>query len=193
MTHSLTIFTWITIGCWILFCSYWLLLRNKTKENIKVRTAKERFMGALGYFLIFSSLYAPLLMTGGIGRRILPADVVLQTAGVVLCITGILICIWSRYLLGKNWSGGVTAKKDHELVMTGPYRFVRHPIYTGFITAVTGTTLVTGGLAAIIMTLIFALGLCIKINQEEILLSNLFPEAYTAYQQHTRKLIPFIW
>ncbi|MFY0255962.1 methyltransferase family protein [Chitinophaga sp. 30R24] len=193
MIESITIFTWITICCWVLFCSYWLLLRNKTKENIQARTTRQRYMGALGYVLILTLLYLPLLAGEGFTGRILPTHYLLQAIGATLCIAGISICIWSRFILGSNWSGGVVAKENHELIIKGPYRLVRHPIYTGFIAALTGTCLVTGSLPAMIVTCVYSLGLCMKINREEVLLNDLFPEAYTAYQQHTRKLIPFIW
>lgn len=193
MAENPTIFTWITICCWVLFCSYWLLLRNRTKENVQVRTIKQRLMGVLGHVLIFTLMYLPLFVSGGFAGRILPASYPLQFTGAILCAAGVGIAIWSRLLLGNNWSGGVTAKKDHELVIKGPYRFVRHPIYTGYIMAMAGTCLVTGGLAAIVFTALYAMGLCVKINQEEVMLSNLFPGTYSTYQQHTRKLIPFIW
>ncbi|HVI46348.1 MAG TPA: isoprenylcysteine carboxylmethyltransferase family protein [Chitinophaga sp.] len=169
------------------------MLRNRTKENVQVRTTRQRIMGALGYVIIFTFLYLPLFVKGGFAGRIIPNTAWLQLTGALLCIVGVGTCIWSRALLGSNWSGGVTAKKDHELVVKGPYRLVRHPIYTGFICALAGTCLVTGGLGAIVITSVYTLGLCMKINQEEVLLSDIFPGSYAAYQQHTRKLIPFIW
>ncbi|WP_113613719.1 methyltransferase family protein [Chitinophaga flava] len=186
----MTIFTYITFCCWILFCICWLLLRNRTKENVQTRTPGQRFMGALGYLIIFLALYLPLFTQH---YRLLPNHLYLQTAGAILCMVGVATAIWSRVLLGTNWSGGVHAKKDHELIVRGPYRLVRHPIYTGFIFAMTGTSLVTGGWSGVIISLVYALGLCLKIAQEEILLNELFPGTYAVYQQHTRKLIPFIW
>ncbi|WP_220100745.1 methyltransferase family protein [Chitinophaga oryzae] len=182
------LFTWITLCCWIIFICCWLALRNRTRENIQFRTNRQRWLAATGYVLIFTGLYLPLLT----GARLLPAWWSLQATGVLLCIAGIGLCIWSRLLLGVNWSGGVAAKRDHELVTKGPYRVVRHPIYTGFLMALTGTSLVTGGGAAIVVTVVCALGLYLKITREETLLNELFPGAYAAYRQRTRKLIPFL-
>ncbi|MBC9929111.1 methyltransferase family protein [Chitinophaga qingshengii] len=186
--ESPTLFTWVTCNCWLVFGCCWLTLRNRTKENVQLRTTRQRWMGFIGYCVIFVSLYLPLFT----GTRLLPALSALQAAGALLCIGGIALCIWSRLLLGTNWSGGVAAKKDHELIVKGPYRLIRHPIYTGFITALAGTSLVSGGSAALIATLVCAMALYLKIEQEETLLNELFPGTYAAYQQQTRKLIPFI-
>jgi protein-S-isoprenylcysteine O-methyltransferase Ste14 len=193
MIENITISTWITICCWVLFCSYWLLLRNSTRKNIGGRTLRQRYMGTLGYVLIFTMLYLPLFVRGGFAGRILPASDLLQGIGAAICIAGVGLCIWSRTILGRNWSGGVAAKQGHELIIKGPYRLVRHPIYSGFIIALAGTCLVTGGMAAIAITFIYALALCLKINQEEVLLKDVFPGTYAVYQQKSRKLIPFIW
>ncbi|WP_343746370.1 isoprenylcysteine carboxylmethyltransferase family protein [Chitinophaga sp.] len=186
--ENLTLFTWITLCSWILFGCCWLTLRNRTKENIQHRTTRQRWMAAIGYMIIFSALYYPLFT----GSRLLPASPLLQGLGALLCVTGVCLSVWSRLLLGTNWSGGVAAKRNHELIVKGPYRLVRHPIYTGFLTALAGTSLVVGGGAAIFVTIICALSLYLKIGQEEILLNELFPDAYAAYQRQTRKLIPFI-
>jgi len=193
MIQKITIFTWVTIYCWVLFCSYWFLLRNKTRKNIQGRTPRQRYLGVLGYVLIFSLLYSPLFVSGGFAGSILPVHYLLQGCGAALCIAGVGLCIWSRTILGRNWSGGVTAKQGHELIIKGPYRLVRHPIYSGFITALAGTCLVTGGLAAMVITGIYTLALCLKINSEEVLLRDIFPDSYEVYQQQTRKLIPYIW
>lgn len=193
MMESITLFTWMTVCCWVLFCSYWLLLRNRTRENIRKRTTRQRYLGTLGYLLAFTLLYLPLFVRGGFAGRVLPAHYLLQGIGGIMCMAGVGLCIWSRTLLGQNWSGGVTAKQGHELIVKGPYRLVRHPIYTGFLTALTGTCLVTGGLAAIMITCLYTLALCLKINAEEVLLKDVFPDTYALYQQQTRKLIPFIW
>ncbi|RAJ77318.1 protein-S-isoprenylcysteine O-methyltransferase [Chitinophaga dinghuensis] len=189
----MTIFTWATIASWVLFCSYWILLRNKTSKNVRERTVRQRYLGPLGYVVIFGLLYLPLFVSGGFFGRILPSNALLQGIGATLCMAGIGICIWARTVLGRNWSGGVTEKHGHELVVKGPYRLVRHPIYSGFLTALAGTCMVTGGLAAMVITFIYTLALSRKLNSEEALLKDLFPGTYEVYQQQTQKLIPFIW
>src|SRR2546430_664453 len=70
--------------------------------------------------------------------------------GAVLCIAGLAFCVWARFTLGRNWSGLVTLKGGHELITSGPYAFVRHPIYTGLLTMCVATALVLGHIAGII-------------------------------------------
>ncbi|MBU3122638.1 methyltransferase family protein [Sinomicrobium weinanense] len=178
----------------MLFSIIWLWQRNKTKENVSTRTVSQKIAAFSGYVIIFSALYLPLFFTKGtVAESIIPQYDIIQNFGVLLCVCGIFTSIWSRLLLGWNWSGGVTAKKDHELIVTGPYRFVRHPIYTGFIAALIGTCLVTGGIVGIVITGLYIFGLYAKINKEEQLLADLFGDVYSDYQKRTCKLIPFLW
>lgn len=110
----------------------------------------------------------------------------------VLTMCGVGIAIWARVYLGRNWSGAPSVKEDHELVTSGPYAYVRHPIYTGVIlaalgSAATGTVFGIGTLIA--ATVIFLL----RIKKEEQIMTSLFPEEYPKYQMRTKKLIPFVW
>ncbi|MCW3465732.1 methyltransferase family protein [Chitinophaga nivalis] len=182
---------WISFVGWALFIVCWGLLRNATKENVQHRTRQQQVMAFMGYVLAFVLLYLPVFINNRV--RILPATAGWQLTGAVLCIVGIGLCIWSRLMLGVNWSGGVAAKKAHELIVSGPYHWVRHPIYTGFIMALAGTCLVTGSWPGMFITVLYTLGLCVKIGAEEKLLCDLFPDAYSHYQQRTHRLIPFLW
>ena len=109
-----------------------------------------------------------------------------------LTLLGVLFAIWARVHLGRNWSAGPAVKEKHELVVSGPYRFVRHPIYTGVLLAVLGAAL-TGSFFAIgILILSFAM-VFRRIGKEEMIMLELFPSDYPAYQARTKRLIPFLW
>jgi protein-S-isoprenylcysteine O-methyltransferase Ste14 len=110
----------------------------------------------------------------------------------VLALLGLGIAIWARLHIGRNWSPRPAVKEHHELVTTGPYTFVRHPIYTGVILMVLGTAL-TGSIFGIVVCIAGAALFISRISIEEKIMLDLFPQEYSAYQTRTKKLIPFVW
>ena len=105
--------------------------------------------------------------------------------------TGIALAIWARVYLGRNWGMPTSQKADPELVTSGPYRFVRHPIYTGILIALLGTALATNLLGLIIVGLLGAY-FYYSASVEEKNLTATFPTAYPAYRASTKMLIPFV-
>ena len=98
----------------------------------------------------------------------------------------------ARFFLGRNWSGIVTIKQGHTLVRKGPYRFVRHPIYTGLLLAIFGTALAIGEIRALIGAgLVFALFVH-KISLEESFMTEQFGADYADYRRNVKALIPFV-
>jgi protein-S-isoprenylcysteine O-methyltransferase Ste14 len=117
---------------------------------------------------------------------------VLGWVAAALTALGILFAIWARIHLGRNWSAAPAVKEHHELVTSGPYRFVRHPICTGVILAVFGSAL-TGTLFSIGVFIVVCIIFHLRVNKEERIMLELFPDTYPAYQAATKKLIPFVW
>jgi protein-S-isoprenylcysteine O-methyltransferase Ste14 len=99
---------------------------------------------------------------------------------------------WARVLLAGNWSGSVTLKHGHELVVDGPYRWVRHPIYTGLLVALAGTALALGEWRGLLAIAIAAAALWRKLQLEEALMRGQFGDAYVRYAEHVPPLIPFV-
>jgi protein-S-isoprenylcysteine O-methyltransferase Ste14 len=137
------------------------------------------------------------LMSG----RLLPRDLnpvliphtdAMQIIAVAVCVWGLWICIWARRTLAGNWSSSVTFKQDHELIRTGPYRFVRHPIYTGILLMVLAVVIAAGRLHCWLGLVLMAVGFWIKLSQEERLLLRHFPEAYPLYQKQVKALVPWV-
>ena len=111
----------------------------------------------------------------------------------ILCIIGLMFSVWARIYLGKNWSGRIAIKQDHELIQTGPYALSRNPIYTGFLLAFIGCAM-TEGLRKDYISLLFIVpGIFIKIAKEEIYMTQLFADRFVTYKQKVKKLIPFIY
>jgi protein-S-isoprenylcysteine O-methyltransferase Ste14 len=113
-------------------------------------------------------------------------------AGGVLCIIGLAFTVWARATLGGNWSGAVTLKECHELIDRGPYRLMRHPIYTGLMTMFVATVIALGHLAGIIGALLFFVSFWIKLGDEEKLMLKHFRDQYAAYQQRVKRIISFV-
>jgi protein-S-isoprenylcysteine O-methyltransferase Ste14 len=118
---------------------------------------------------------------------------VLAALMVALCIAGFAFAWWARLHLGRLWSGTVTRKEGHHVVDTGPYRIVRHPIYTGILVSAFATVVIRASSAALAGALFLLAGFWIKARLEEnFLRAELGTEAYDAYARRTAMLVPFL-
>lgn len=115
----------------------------------------------------------------------------LRVLGVVLLGAGLAIAVWARVFLGRNWGMPMTQKQEPELVTRGPYRFVRHPIYSGLLLAGLGTVL-ANNLYWLTVWGVMAIYFIYAARTEERLLMATFPSAYPSYQARTKMLIPLI-
>lgn len=123
---------------------------------------------------------------------LLPHNLATFWLGFMLVLAGIALSITARVSLGGNWSGIVTLKQDHELVCRGPYRLVRHPIYTGILTAILGTAIAQGELRSLLAVALVAAAFVRKIGVEETFLAEAFGDAYDRYRREVPALIPFV-
>ncbi len=186
----------IIITCWIIFLGFWLVTAGATKDVAERESRASR----LGYALPLMA-GAVLLFRGfgdrgypwGAGRHVLPALTALAWTGVALAILGLMLALWARVTLGRNWSAAVVVRKDHELIMRGPYALMRHPIYTAILVMFLGTALAVGTIEAAAGFLLIAASLWIKLRREERLMMCQFPDEYPAYRRRVKRLVPFIW
>ena len=111
----------------------------------------------------------------------------------LICFLGLTICVWARHTIAGNWSSNVTFKENHELIQKGPYRYVRHPIYTGILLMLSSLAPVFGTLNAYLSILVFFALYWYKLRQEETLLTQHFPNEYPEYKSRVKALIPFIF
>jgi protein-S-isoprenylcysteine O-methyltransferase len=111
----------------------------------------------------------------------------------IVTLAGLIVMIWSRITLGKNWSANVVLKEEHELIISGPYSFVRHPIYSGLLLMILGVTLYAGSFAWAFLLILFFVGAYFKALKEEELMIKQFPQEYNNYKMRVRALIPFIF
>lgn len=112
--------------------------------------------------------------------------------GLTLAAIGAGFALWSRILLGKNWSLAVQQKENHELIKNGPYSLVRHPIYSGLLLLFCGHALIVGDYRAILAVVIVFVSFWLKLKKEEVVLTKAFGTHYSQYRQKPKALIPFI-
>ena len=144
----------IISGCWLVFVATWVLGALSTKRTVYRESRAQR----LRYWVLL--VVACFLQLCGrrlpypLNIRVLPQLAPTAWAAAVLCVIGLGFAVWARVTLGRNWSGVVTLKEGHELVERGPYRLVRHPIYTGILTMFFATALAQGHLAGFVGALL---------------------------------------
>ena len=178
--------------CWWLFIIVWTICA------FSVKPAKEREVWSGRMFTLAFMTATFLLLAGkiplpGINARLLPYGQPQLSLAYVLTVAGLVTLIWARMTLGSNWSAAVTFREGHELIERGPYRFVRHPIYTGLLLMVAGTATVLGNSSGLLSLVICFLGHWWKLRREEALLTRHFPDTYPSYMARTKALIPFIF
>ena len=182
----------IISGCWILFAVIWLLAAFATKQSVYRESRAQRLRYIIPLLLGWFLLAKGHRLSDPLNQRVIPHVDALAWIGAVLCIAGLLFCIWARFTLGRNWSGVVTLKGGHELITSGPYALVRHPIYTGLLSMFGATVIVLGHVAGIIAIAFVFVSFWVKLRYEEKLMLEKFPNEYAAYQQRVKRLIPFV-
>ena len=179
-------------ACWIAFVAVWLVAAVSTKRTVYRESRAQR----LRYWVLLVIAYLLLVrgqqLPSPLNLRVIPHAAPIAWAGALLCMAGLAVALWARVILGRNWSGVVTLKEGHELVEHGPYRFVRHPIYTGILTMFFATALVQGHVAGLAGVLLMFASFWIKLGREEKLMLQQFPERYAAYQHRAKRIIPFV-
>ena len=186
--------------CWVIFLLYWFISAWTVKSIQETRGWLRGSWHSIFYLLIGSLLMVNFRFLSRLGvptetfAMILFQHTSLQNVAVViLLIVGLIVAILARRTLAGNWSGAVALKEDHKLITTGLYKYVRHPIYTGMLLMIIGTALSLGTLGAMIGFLIILLGVLLKLNEEEALMTEHFAQEYKSYKKRTKTLIPFIW
>ena len=138
-------------------------------------------------------LLAPQWLPRSLTDRVITYRDGLPTYGTILLLLGLLFAFWARWHLGRNWSGTVTVKEGHTLITSGPYRWVRHPIYSGVVLALIGTALAIGAFYCFIATALILFGFMVKLNVEEARMRATFPAAYDDYCRRTARLFPGVF
>jgi protein-S-isoprenylcysteine O-methyltransferase Ste14 len=186
------IYDYLFLAMWIAWGVYWIVSARDTKRPLR----RESTLSRWGHF-------GPLILCGWLlsngGRSWPPLTVPFMVRNhtsfwIAAAVTaaGLLFTVWARRHLGRNWSGAVTIKADHELITTGPYRLARHPIYTGLLIAFAGNALVVAEVRGLLAFAIAFAALWRKLKLEERYMREQFGQAYGEYSQKVAAIVPFV-
>jgi protein-S-isoprenylcysteine O-methyltransferase Ste14 len=182
-----------TVVVWMALVVVWVVGALRTKRTIQSQSGASQLLYTailvIGVYLIFTKQSGiPWL-----DRQLFPPTFPIVFVGLLGVLTGVAFSIWARLMLGGNWSNRVTVKEDHTLVRTGPYRIVRHPIYSGILLGMLGSALQRGRIRCFFGALICGFSFWLKTRVEERFMVQSFGEQYLQYRHRVKALAPFIF
>lgn len=174
---------------WLLFSLYWEVA---AKNSAEARSSESKTSRGLHVFLANVAILLEIAPIRGLGR-FLPVSHLLIAGGLAVELMGLFLAIWARRALGRNWSGEISIKVEHQLIRSGPYQWLRHPIYTGLLAMYLGAALVMGTWLAIVGLVMAGFAYWRKIRLEEANLEVAFGAEYDAYRRESWALVPWIF
>ena len=177
---------------WLGWAMFWTVAALHTKLARWRESIASRILHVVPLLACAVLLAAPRWLPAILSARVEPAARLFPVLGAVIVAAGLGFAVWARAHLGRNWSGIVTVKEGHSLVRTGPYRVVRHPIYTSLQLALTGTAIAIGEWRGVLAVIFALIGFLWKIRVEEKRMRENFPE-YSQYRRQTAALIPLLY
>jgi len=178
---------WLAIALICFFSIYW---SAAAKNSAPTQSSESAWSRRLHLIVLNSAVLLLIFPVPGLTRRFLPASRILTAAGLAVEIAGILFAFWARRHLGRNWSGEVRIATGHQLIRSGPYKTIRHPIYTGVLAMYAGVMLVSGQIHALLAFLIITVTYWRKLRLEEKILSENFGPDWDSWRRETWALVP---
>lgn len=184
----------ILASLWIVFWLYWVISAFGAKGSVRDPGNLRRqvlYRLAIIAFVILI-LKVPGLRLFFLRERLFETYPAVPYIGLALCALGLGFAVWARVHLGRNWGMPMTMRENPEFVTSGPYSLVRHPIYTGLLLAILGTSLIVGPIWILLLAVCapyFVYGAL----KEEQLMAGQFPEPYSNYKKRTKMFIPFLF
>jgi protein-S-isoprenylcysteine O-methyltransferase Ste14 len=181
---------------WGLFWGYWVLAAIKTRSKVKKEASGQRSMQRVLHVMFVVIAYVITFFqfkNTFLENKIIPNYEYVEYTGFAILVLALLFAIWARIELGRNWSGAIQKVEGQRLVCSGPYKYIRNPIYTGVVFGFLGTFITFGKLASLIGLFMILLVYIIKISREQKFLIMEFGEEYKKYIKESWALIPFIF
>jgi protein-S-isoprenylcysteine O-methyltransferase Ste14 len=177
---------------WFIWIVWWVLMAFFSKSAKRRESIMQRFEHLVPTVLGIALVFDGRLRLPGLRQPVIPDLPALALLSVVVTVLGLVFAVWARLALGANWSGSITIKKGHQLIRHGPYRFIRHPIYTGMLAALLGTAIAQQLLGGLLGFAVVLFALYRKARREESFLSQEFGEAFVEHQKHTGMFLPHL-
>jgi protein-S-isoprenylcysteine O-methyltransferase Ste14 len=175
---------------WLFFAFYWLV----TSMNVNKMRKREPWGQRLSFLLILAvGSFISIHVSERFGipnRQFVPPLPWIKWLGIALEAAGIAFAIWARNHIGKYWSASVSLREGHQLIRSGPYARIRHPIYTGILLGIAGTVLWAGTYGALVTFAFTLAALGYKAKKEETLLAGEFGAAFDEHRRRTGFLLP---
>jgi len=181
MVHAIDVI--IGVG-WLAFWLYWLTAAIGVKAG--------RTHGRPAGIRVVIAVVIIVLVRSRVFRGHMNHDAWLGGAGLALFAAGLGLAIWARLHLGRNWGSPMSEKQEPELVTSGPYKWIRNPIYTGIILAMIGSVLAVS-LRWLVMAALLGGYFVYSAFMEQRFMAEQFPEQFAAYKCTTKMLIPFVY
>ncbi|HTZ77513.1 MAG TPA: isoprenylcysteine carboxylmethyltransferase family protein [Stellaceae bacterium] len=175
---------------WLGWLAYWIVASFGTKATRRRETLRSRLSYLAPLLLGVYLLSTPRAVPDWLSAPMLPRSPPQYLLGVGLVAAGIAFAIWARWHLAGYWSANVTLKEGHQLIRTGPYSWVRHPIYTGLLLAIAGTAVAQDEWRGLLALMLVTVSFWRKLRIEESWLSDALPEQYARYRAEVPALIP---
>jgi protein-S-isoprenylcysteine O-methyltransferase Ste14 len=180
---------WLSAVLWLLFIGYWSAAAGKTSAIKRSESVRSRQVHQL---LMYGALVIAFIRVPGLTFQWSPKNAWIIAAGFAIQLSSAVLAISARKYLGRNWSAEIASKVDHQLVRSGPYRLIRHPIYTGMLGMFVGTAIISGELHGLVAAAMISVAYLRKIRLEEQNLQNVFGAKYDEYRERSWALIPWL-
>ncbi len=191
----MTVYGWLIFALWLSLVAYWALSGRTRQRTIGCRWIWWREIAVrLGFFaLVILALRAAVLGQAlpNAPPYLFNASARLALIGLVVCVLGTGLAILGRAYLDPNRVTRRSAGDNLELITTGPYAFVRHPIYSGLLLAIIGSA-IGQSVLWVLPLIVYGPNFIRAARREEKLLLGQFPERYPAYMRRTKMLLPFL-
>src|SRR6266571_2838207 len=159
---------------WAVFGVYWIAVGSLVKVSQTHESAFYRLARLVVLAITFALLFSDRIAVGPLGLRIVPPLPAIAYSGFGFALTGLALALWARMHLGQYWSDKVVLKADHQLIRSGPYAHIRHPIYSGVLLGVAGTALLVGEWRGLLAFTLLLTNYAVKAKKEEGILSARF-------------------
>ena len=186
------VYQYLFPAMWLGWLVYWWAAARNVKATARHESVRSRLLHIVPLGIAAALLFVPRSPIEFLGARFLPFSPWPFWAGAAITLAGLLFTVWARARLGGNWSATITVKENHELVTGGPYRIVRHPIYSGLLLAFVGSALARGEWRGALAVLLVAWTFWRKLGIEERWMRERFGAAYDEYARRVPALVPFI-